>query len=434
MTVVSLSRARSAVLFPFRPFGPQAVTLTSESADRWLIGLRWVAIVGMLATTLIAKRLVPDLDLRHILGVLALLFAINIGWRLGVTRRAGKPSLVAHQLVVDVSALTIMLWFSGGTSNPFAAFLTFHIVLAGLLAGARLSVVLAGLTLVAAMILSFAAPLPLASATLGAEPVKHIGTIVSLATLSAFIGFFVFVYVQRMEALRAESSRNEKLAMLGRLVGAMSHELNTPLATILLASKDLVDVGREVASDDVTKLAQTIADEAQRASEVIGLVRGHVRPDPHLEPVDLTALVADYGARELDRLGYRGGRTFESPGRLPVVVLRAGVCQVLSNVLTNAVQAMASQPAAHISVRLRPRRGGRMEIIVEDSGPGISPGLLARIGEPFQTTKGDAGGMGLGLYVSSVLAERMGGSLTIENIGDGRGTRVVLSIRAEKVA
>jgi two-component system sensor histidine kinase RegB len=293
---------------------------------------------------------------------------------------------------------------------------------------------LAALTLLATMILSFAEPLPLASAPLGAEPIRHVGTIVSLATLSAFIGFFVFVYVQRMEALRAESSRNEKLAMLGRLVGAMSHELNTPLATILLASKDLVEVGREVASDEVTRLAQTIADEAQRASEVIGLVRGHVRPDPHLEPVDLGDLVADFGARELDRLGYRGGRTFERPGPLPVVVLRAGVCQVLSNVLTNAVQAVAKQAAPNIAVRLRPRRGGRTEIVVEDSGPGISDGLLARIGEPFQTTKADAGGMGLGLYVSSVLAERMGGSLTIENIGDGGGTRVVLSIRAERAA
>lgn len=434
MTVVSLSRARSAVLFPFRPFGPQAVTLTTETADRWLIGLRWVAIVGMLATTLIAKWLVPELDLRPVLAVLVTLLAANVGWRLWVARRTGKPPLVAQQIVIDVSALTIMLWFSGGTTNPFAAFLTFHIVLAGLLAGARLSVVLAALTLVATAILSFADPLPLASAPLGAEPIRHIGTIVSLATLSAFIGFFVFVYVQRMEALRADSARNEKLAILGRLVGAMSHELNTPLATILLASKDLVDVGREVASDEVARLAQTIADEAQRASEVIGLVRGHVRPDPHLEPLDLAALVTDFGARELDRLGYRGGRTFESPGPLPFVVLRAGVCQVLSNVLTNAVQAVASQPSPQITVRLRARRGGRVEIVVEDSGPGISAGLLARIGEPFQTTKGDAGGMGLGLYVSSVLAERMGGALTIENIGDGRGTRVALSIRAEKAA
>src|SRR5262249_55978891 len=161
-------------------------------------------------------------------------------------------------------------------SNPFAAFLTFHIVLAGLLSGGRVSVLVAALTLASIAVLSLAAPLPLESSPLGPAGARRVGAIVSLATLSAFIGFFVFVYVQRVGQLRVESARNEKLAMLGRLVGAMSHELNTPLATILLASKDIVHMA---ADPEVTRLGQTIVDEVERASEVIGLVRGHVKPD-----------------------------------------------------------------------------------------------------------------------------------------------------------
>jgi two-component system, sensor histidine kinase RegB len=437
MSVVSLGRVRSAAMFrswPLRPLGQQAAAPTAETADRWLIGLRWIAIGGMLVTTLIGKRLVPDIDLYPILAVLAGLVALNLGWRLLVARRAGRPALVAPQIVLDVVALTVMLWFAGGTSNPFAAFLTFHIVLAGLLCGAGVSVGVAALTLVATGFLGFADPLPLATAPLGAAPVQRIGAIVSLATLAGFIGFFVIVYVQRMEDLRAESARNEKLAILGRLVGAMSHELNTPLATILLASKDLVEVGREVASEEASRLAQTIADEAQRASEVIGLVRGHVRPDQHLESLDLAALVGDFAGRELDRLGFKGERLLDLDGPVPATVLRAGVCQILSNVLTNAVQAVTRRLGAEIAVRLRQRRGGRIEIIVEDNGPGIDPSLLTRIGEPFQTTKADTGGMGLGLYVSSVLAERMGGSLAVENVGESQGTRVILTIRAARGA
>jgi len=209
----------------------------------------------------------------------------------------------------------------------------------------------------------------------------------------------------------------------------MSHELNTPLATILLASKDIVHMAAE---PEVTRLGQTIVDEVERASAVIGLVRGHVKPDQHLEPLDLAALVRDFVERELGRLDYRGSTALELPGPVPAVVLKAGVCQVLSNVLTNAVQAVASRPEPRIRVALRARRG-RMEIAVEDNGPGISPSLLQRIGEPFQTTKADDGGMGLGLYVSSALAERMGGALTVENVGTG-GTRVTLGIRAERVA
>jgi C4-dicarboxylate-specific signal transduction histidine kinase len=105
------------------------------------------------------------------------------------------------------------------------------------------------------------------------------------------------------------------------------------------------------------------------------------------------------------------------------------VTQILSNVLTNAVQAVAAVARPRISVRLRARRG-RAEIAVEDNGPGISPALLPRIGEPFHTTKAEAGGMGLGLYVSSLLAERMGGALAVENLAPA-GARVTLTLRTQ---
>src|SRR5262245_16259952 len=104
-----------------------------ETADLWLIRLRWVAIAGMLATTVVAERFVPRLDVLPLLAVLAGIAALNIAW----TALARRRALVTLQLYVDVLALAAMLWFSGGAANPFAAFLSFHIVLAGLLSGAR---------------------------------------------------------------------------------------------------------------------------------------------------------------------------------------------------------------------------------------------------------------------------------------------------------
>ncbi len=417
MPAISLTRPRgTALLSPARP-------PSSADADRWLIRLRWMAIGGMLATTLIASRLVPDLDLGPLLGVLGGIVALNVAWIAVVVSRVDKPPLVRQQVVVDVVALTAMLWFSGGASNPFAAFLTFQIVLAGLLCGGRMSVVVAGLVLAAIAISWFAPPLPLEGAPLGAADVRRIGNLVSLVSLAAFIGFFVIVYVQRIEQLRADNERNEKLAMLGRLVGAMSHELNTPLATILLASKDLVEVGGELGSVETTRLASTIVEEAQRAADVIGLMRGHVRPDQLGEPVELGAFVNILAARELDRLGFHGDRVIDVEAVLATVP-RAGFQQILSNLITNAVQATAAMPAPRIEVRVR-ARGGRVETVVADNGPGIDRALVGRIGEPFQTTK--EGGMGLGLYVSSVLAERMEGTLALE-AGDSSGTRVTLTV------
>jgi C4-dicarboxylate-specific signal transduction histidine kinase len=67
------------------------------------------------------------------------------------------------------------------------------------------------------------------------------------------------------------------------------------------------------------------------------------------------------------------------------------------------------------------------EIIVDDSGPGFRADILARLGEPFQTTKDRQGGMGLGLYVSSVLLDRMNGTLFVSNIEEG-GARVTIKL------
>jgi two-component system sensor histidine kinase RegB len=420
----SLLRGRGAVLLS------GARPPSEETADRWLIRLRWVAIMGMLTTALLGERLVPALRLTPLLGVIGAVAVLNAFWMVWVHRHSapGQPRFVAHQIVLDVPALALVLWFSGGVDNPFAVFLTFQIVLAGLLCSAATTLAVTGLTLVAVGVLSFADPLPLDSAPLGAARISHVGELMSVAALSAFSGFFVFVFVQRLQELRQGSERNEKLAMLGRLVGAMSHELNTPLATILLASKDLVELGRESGNADIQELSRTVAVEAQRASDIIGLMRGHIRPGQRGETIDLAAFVAAESEKELARLGYRGTLDVHVPGPLPQPVLEAGLGQVLKNVLKNAVEATAAVPAPRIEVRVDvAERAGRIDISVADNGPGIDPSLMDRLGEPFQTTKAGHGGMGLGLFVSSTLAQRMGGELHVE-VPDGGGTRVTLSL------
>jgi two-component system sensor histidine kinase RegB len=282
--------------------------------------------------------------------------------------------------------------------------------------------------LVAAGVLSFAPALPLTSAPMGAARVEHMAELMSVAALSAFSGFFVFVFVQRLQDLRREKEQSEKLAMLGRLVGGMSHELNTPLATILLASRDLALVGKEAGSDEIAQLSTTIADEAQRASDIIGLMRGHVRLGQTDDAIDISAFVVDETDRELGRMGWKGDKHVTTPGPVVMRVLKAGVSQVLKNVLKNAAEATANQVAPRIEVAVQVSQADeRVEISVRDNGSGIDPSLLDRLGEPFQTTKEDRGGLGLGLYVSSLLAKRIGGALHVD-LPEGGGTRVTLSL------
>ncbi len=204
-----------------------------------------------------------------------------------------------------------------------------------------------------------------------------LGALGALVSLIWFLGFFSSVYTQRLADLRRESARNEKLAMLGRLVGGMSHELSTPLATILLGSNELVDMTRE-GDPEAAKMARTIADEARRASDIIGLLRGHIRPDQRAATVNLDELVPAYAEKELDRLGFAGERVFVTPEPVPTTVLEVGLCQVLTNLLSNAAQATSPRAGAP--------RGSRSPCSAKRSGSRSASPTTGRASAPTSSS------------------------------------------------
>ncbi|MFO0556187.1 MAG: ATP-binding protein [Polyangiaceae bacterium] len=423
-------------------------TPPEDPADRGLVMLRWVAVVGMAITIVAADRLVSGLPIPTLMAILLGIGASNLLWLALISRvkgstRSGLPAwsdarpgrgdepdrapqprrYVEAQLAVDVVCLATMLWFAGGLSNPFAVFLAFQIALAGLLCTPRATFGIAALTIVVTVGLATADPLPPLTPF-----VVKLGTALGLTSLSVLLGLFVALYARRLSRLRNEIARNEKLAVLGRLVGGMSHELNTPLATILLLSRDLERFGGEMPSEEVHQLVSTIAREAERANEIIGLVRGRIRPDQAPEPVELCSFVEEHARAELSRLGFEGEQRFVCEPPIVFPVLRAALVQVLANLLRNACEASILGRKKRITISVV-SRDGRAEIWIEDRGAGFSPEVLARLGEPFQTTKEDRGGMGLGLYVSALLSKQMGARLMVQPLK--QGARVVLSLTAD---
>ncbi|MBK6515061.1 MAG: HAMP domain-containing histidine kinase [Polyangiaceae bacterium] len=394
-------------------------TSPDDPSDRWLVLLRWVAVGGMAATILAADRFAEGLPITALMSVLLGIAATNLIW-LALTARSGRRYVEA-QLAADVLGLGAMLWFAGGVINPFAAFLTFQIAIAGLLCTPRATLFIAGLTIATAAVLTAAPPLPPLSGT-----VASVATVVSITSLSAILAAFVAIYARRLSRLRAESARNEKLAVLGRLVGSMSHELNTPLATILLVSRELEQFRATMGEEEVAQMVASIAREAERANDIVGLVRGHVSPDQAPEEIELGAFVESHARAELDRLGFQGEQRFQVEGPVVATVIPRALVQILVNLLRNACEAPVIGRKKRIIVGVA-ARDGRAEVAVEDRGPGFDPGILGRLGEPFQTTKEDRGGMGLGLYVSAMLAKQMGAELAVESL-QGGGARVRVRI------
>lgn len=416
----SLRRPRLAI------FLSAPLSSPAEGKDRWLVQLRWLALGGMTATVVTARLLVPSVLLVPLLGVLVVVALVNVGW----TRALGRPhlrDLLAPQITLDVVLVTSLLWFSGGLHNPFAIFLTFHIALAGALCDGRVTARVALAAVAGAVLLAWAPGLPLEGAPLGAAPLELLGRLVAIVSLGVFLGGFALAYARRLAELRAQSERNERLAMVGRLASALSHELATPLGTVLLGSRDLAELTRSC-DGEIAGLASVIAGEAERAGEIIHLLRGQVRPDS-VSVADLAQLVPDLARRELDRVDFSGARLVLAPAPVRVPVLRVAFGQILRNLLANAAHAVAERhgpgggriEVAVIAV------GGRAEVSVTDDGPGFAAEIAGRLGEPFTTTKDVGEGLGLGLHVSATLARQMSAALRAEDV-DGGGARVTLSL------
>jgi signal transduction histidine kinase len=226
-----------------------------------------------------------------------------------------------------------------------------------------------------------------------------------------------------LEAKRGELRRAERLAFVGQLAAGLLHDLRKPVNTIrAVASERLGAVADGGAGDERVDNRNDWEDVAAQTDLFHGLLRstrferfsqaGSVEP----EWCDL----ADILDRSLDlvqceRRGVEVRRDF-APGI--AALLRANpyeLIQVFSNLVLNSYQALDG--AGMLMIRLHPA-GGRgdvagVEVVIVDNGPGVPPEFVARLFEPFATTRLADGGSGLGTYIAREIVESLGGTLDL---------------------
>jgi two-component system, OmpR family, sensor histidine kinase KdpD len=233
----------------------------------------------------------------------------------------------------------------------------------------------------------------------------------------------------RHEATEAEVLRRSDEAK-SALLDAVSHDLRTPLASITAAAGSLRQTDVAWSEDERVEFAAAIEQEAARLNRIVGnlldlsrIRAGTLHPDlAWYEPV---ALVRDVLLRLAPVTASHDLRT-ELPEELPPVAMDySEVDQVLTNLVENAVR--HSPPGSAITVAAE-IADGSLAIRVDDSGPGIEPGALERVFEPFYRA-GPAGrpGTGLGLAVARGLVDAHGGTIWAERRREG-GTRFAFTI------
>lgn len=221
-----------------------------------------------------------------------------------------------------------------------------------------------------------------------------------------------------------------KLAALGQMSAALSHEFNQPLAAARnYADNALVLIDRDRvadARDNITRI-QGLVD---RMTAISRHLRNFARkPNRRLEAVPLSEVVAE----TLEIIAFRlraADATLETDLGPDPIVVRAGsvrLQQVLVNLISNAADAVEGREDRRITLTAR-TDATRATIRIRDRGPGVPPAIAERIFDPFFSTKGVGRGLGLGLSISYNIVKDFGGDLRAENHPDG-GAEFILDLR-----
>jgi len=223
---------------------------------------------------------------------------------------------------------------------------------------------------------------------------------------------------EQLDETRKSLLHAERRATLGTLAGGVGHELRN-IAQIQVAAVDEL-LAAVTANEDVTALTRTLLPDLERVAEHITehgkRLMQLARPGPdHVGPIDLNAVVIDViamlrGAGKLRRLS-----VVAEVGHEPLIVTvnRTRIEQILVNLVVNAVDAIGDREGS-ITVDVHPSTDGKRVVCeVRDTGSGISPDDLAKIFQPFFTTKPEDKGTGLGLPVARSIVESYGGTLAV---------------------
>lgn len=388
---------------------------------RRLIVLRWWLLAGEVAAILALPALI-DIPLPRlpmlVVAALQLLANVLVCRRLQRAMRLGDGALFI-QLIIDISALSVLMFLSGGAANPLISLLLPPVAIAALALSGRLVAIIAGFAISTYSLLNVAyLPLPIADAELAAR--LHLTgmwfTFVISVTMLAWFVVRMTTSIRQRDAelaeVREKALRDERVIALGTLAAGTAHELSTPLATMAVVAGELEHDPAlcEAARTDVTLLCRQIAtckDIISRLTERAGAERLDSAASQQAD-----RWLAEVHQHWLD-LRPLANSTLHFTGNAPAPAIIADKTleQGLLNLFNNA-----ANTGATVSVHAAWDEQW-LTIDVRDTGSGFASHILNNAGK--LTFPAHAGGSGLGLFLAHAAITRLGGQLTLLNDNGG---------------
>jgi two-component system sensor histidine kinase RegB len=410
-------------------------SLPGHSQLRRLVALRSMAVTAQLLTLWAVWNVLElDMDWQPMLLTVAALAAINFfSW---LRLRSGKPvpnSELFAQLCADVLALSLLLYYSGGSTNPFVSLYLLPLVIAAATLPGRYTWGMAALTAACYSVLMFYyVPLPHnhqhdGDSAFNAHVVgMWLGFVFSTVVVAYYVVQMAQAVRNRDETLarvREEILRNERIVALGTQAAGAAHELGTPLSTMAVVIGEL---RHEAGAQPGWRDALGILDEQVRGCKRILdkiLANAQVSVATSLQPADrlMEEVLNEWQLlRPTAQYRYHSDGAQPAPSICADATLRAALMNLLNNA-ADAAPAGAGQQAIEIRSHWD---AASFTLEIHDHGKGLSEEAELKAGSAFFTTKKE--GHGLGLFLANATLERMGGSVRLFNREQGGATTEII--------
>lgn len=407
-----------------------------------LVLLRWLALAGQLAAVLFVNLgLGFPLPLGLCLSAIAASAWLNVFLTLRYRSTVRLPDWqAAVYFAIDLAQLAVLLFLTGGLQNPFALLFMAPVTISATTLSLRSTIALLTLSFVYVTLLAFFhMPLPWKPGEpLHIPPLYLLGNWTAIALGLGFMAAYAWRISQesrRMSAALAATqfvlARAQRLSALDGLAAAAAHELGTPLGTIALVAKELRRGG--LSSEEMKDDLELLSSQAERCKDILSrLSREPKGEDAMYSRLPLHVLVDEIVEphRDMDVEFKISVSAREADAVEPEIWRRPEILYGLGNFIENAADFARSEVAVSVVYDRR-----TIAISIVDDGPGFSPEIIEKIGEPYVTTRprvarsnepgSEHEGMGLGFFIAKTLLERSRAKVEIANREDGKAGALV---------
>jgi len=439
------------------PYSLPFIAPAHLGTSAWLLRLRWFAVVGQLATVLVADLVAGvAIPLYPLLGLIAVTTITNASYAVwlrsansitpqgtsgGVTSGhveiAEADKIATALMMIDMVSLTAMLSLSGGVDNPFSLFYFVNLAVGGVILRPQWAWSLTAMAIAGSGLLIVAAS-PIEGFGRGdgrpASPLHSFGSFVAYATCASVVTYFVTRTAaeltrseRQLRETQASHEQTLRLEGLTTLAAGAAHELATPLSTIDVIARELdrhlMDCETPASVREDLRL---IDQQLEMCKQILRRMRG-AAGDSMINQWNHTTVgelidCALEGVRDPDRVDVNDGP--DTIEQQPLWLPQEAVAQSIRNLIHNGLDASGQLGRVLIDTCVA---DGKLEVRITDSGRGMTDAELGRAGEPFFTTKEPGRGMGLGLFLTRSVVSRLGGSLTFQSV-PGEGTEAIVML------